>query len=385
MSVGFAKRLLTLLNLAAVLALAGTGYGWWSHNSSLGKPWKEPDFGVPVKVSEQASVGIDNIPMRLGTYPRAVAAPAAEEAEEAPVENIQTALDKLGKIKSAVVAYPPYDYARPAIVFEANETLPGAQNKIVTISLGQALVTKPHPDAHLAQWGERVPSRYKFVGCEPDPEHPGWTFFLFDMACDGTDIQKARWKGESEHAELPNATKGEGEGLRETRILRGLGQPRPAAPEPPPETVEAVPAAPPPVAGNVPRGTLFEDDGGAFAPTDEGIEYLRDNYEDLLRDARTATYRDPSGNRSGVHILAIRRGSVASQFGILDDDVILKINGNAVSSQAQAVNVTKAELRQKKRYIEVEILRNGRTITQRYDTRDAATRRAARDAVRNRR
>ena len=72
-------------------------------------------------------------------------------------------------------------------------------------------------------------------------------------------------------------------------------------------------------------------------------------------------------------------GSVADKFGLYPDDVIQKINGKKVSSKSQAINVVRNEIDVKKRkIIEVDILRNGKKVKKRYDTRDPEMRRAAR-------
>jgi S1-C subfamily serine protease len=83
-------------------------------------------------------------------------------------------------------------------------------------------------------------------------------------------------------------------------------------------------------------------------------------------------------------VVNIRAGSMANAFGILKDDVILAINDVPVTRQSQAVSVVKRELKKKPtpRYITVRILRHGKTIVKRFDTRDPETRRRARKAFR---
>ena len=392
MSVGLAKRILALLNIVAILAIGGTAYGWWSHRSSLQESWQAEDWVVPVKQNVQGSTRIDQITMRLGQYPRAE--PVDESpVEEQPEEAIQTVLDQYGEILSAIVIYGPDSETRSAIVFR-RRGMP-EEEAIVTVRAGEALETRPHPDPQRAAWGDTVPFRYKFVRCEPDPENPAWTYFLFDMACDGTDIQKARWTGEGEKEVLPTAAGTVEPGLRNTQIVRTGDQPVATVAAPPRErpertTVEPVrPVAPPPpvpTATGELRGPIFEQEAGGFAPTDEGVRYLKDNYQKLLKDTKMGTYTDKrTGKAKGVHIIRIRGGSPANEFGIREDDVILRINNTPVTRQSQAVNVVKAELRKKERFIEVLILRNGREMTLRFDTADAETRRRARDAFRNRR
>jgi len=129
-----------------------------------------------------------------------------------------------------------------------------------------------------------------------------------------------------------------------------------------------------------PLGTMFDEEDGVLAPRAEAVDYLEKNYEKILEDTRTQPYR--SGGRTGIRIVGIANSSVANQFGILKDDVILKINGTPVGSQSEAVNVVKGELKKKVNIIRVTISRAGREFDKSFDTRDPATRRAAKKAFR---
>jgi hypothetical protein len=398
MSVGFLKRLLSFLNIAAVLAIAGTAWGFWSHRGNLEREWQPPDFVIPVGAVTQYTSPIDHVTMRLGEFPEPVAAKPVDEPKPLE-EDIQTALDKLGEIRSAIVVYPPYgDGIAPALIFEFRAQPAWAKHKIVTIRMGEALQMRPHSHPKLRAWKELEPARYQFVGCEPDPANPSWTYFLFDMACDGKDIQKARWRGEGEQKVLPSAAAGEASGeFKEIGggglIVRADSLPADAPGQPgdkPTETTATQPVQPqplPPDPGEF-RGSLFEEDGGTWAPTRDGMRQLKENYQSILEDARTSPDIDShTGKARGIRIRAIKPGSMANSFGILQDDVIISINGQKVTSQARAVNVVKAELRKKPTpsFIEVKLLRYGREKSLRFDTRDPDTRRKARDAFRNRR
>jgi hypothetical protein len=232
--------------------------------------------------------------------------------------------------------------------------------------------------------------KFKFVGCERDPANPAFTLFLFDVNCDGKDIQKARWKFEDlakEPATVEGGPTGPAEVITAQVYIgdplsaKALEEPAPGQPE----QVQAVPVppvapspTPEPVTVEQEAGTLFADEEGVFAPTAEGAEYLERNYEKILEETRTAPYRDGEG-RSGVRIVGISNQSVANQFGIRKDDIIIKINGMPVASQSEAVDIVKRELKKRPavNIIRVTIRRRGAEKELRFDTRDPATRRAA--------
>ena len=383
MSIGFLKRLLGFAMLAAGLIFAAAAWGYYSHRQSIQEAWKPPNFRPVVRVLKPQVARIDHLQMALGRYQRAVEPTAAVE-EKAPTEDIMTALDKLGTIKSAIAVYPPYTGIIPAITFEYKQAPAGQTEKIRTIGLGEALEDRQDPERPT----RRIPVRYKFIGCERDPEHPGWTYFLFDMKCDGTDIQKARWKLETDDAaKLKAATADDQDGIKAINSGKMYFGPVGGVPDkrkkPTRRTtgVETRPVDPPiitTVDDRLPSGSLFdEEEGGTFAPSREGVEYLKKNYKDILKDARTQTYRDRNGRPAGLQVTRIKGNSVATQFGLQSNDVILSINGKTVTKQADAVNIVKAELKRKQTIIRVKVLRRGREFEKRFDTRDPETRRMA--------
>lgn len=391
MSIGFLKRLLLLLNIGAVLMIAGAAYGFVSHRGEMRDTFDAPGFAVPTLPPRGANLRIEQIGRQLGLYPKK-AEPTEQKApeEEAPV--IESVLAKLGSIKAAIVAYEPYDEIRPAIIFE----LKGQGGKMRTIHVGEAIESRDHPE-----YGSvvQVPVHYKFIRCEPDPENPEWTYFVFDMNCDGKDIQKAHWKGEGEENEKTSTVMADsdqpakaGSIYSKNRYLIGEQEEpktKPAEPDTRPEQPEQPTTAPvePEPFTEQPRSLFEEDSAGSLALTDDGMDYLRDNYTKVLEDTRTRTYTDPKTKRpAGVRIVAIRKGSMANEFGILPDDIILSINDRPVTRQSQAVDIVKSELNNKNtRYIRVKLQRQGRVLEKRYDSRDPATRRKARDVFRDRR
>ena len=84
----------------------------------------------------------------------------------------------------------------------------------------------------------------------------------------------------------------------------------------------------------------------------------------------------------GVRIVNFNNAALANQFGIQKGDVILRINGTPVRDQSHAVSVIKQLLKTKgsSPIIRVTIRRRGAEKELKFDTRDPATRRAAKKA-----
>ena len=384
MSIGLWKSFLSLAKTAAVLILLVSAFLFWRHREAMADPYEPPSFQTEVRGIRNEVPDVKNLSLTLGRFQR-----VGEKVEKPPEEErapaITDVIGKLCEITDAFVCYPPYGADRPAINIRWKQKPPGETEDTRRIGLGEALIEKQHPNYPQL----RIPVQYKFIGCERDPQNPGFTYFLFDTNCDGKVIQKARWKLEQDQP--PNAPtptseapdQGSTVATKEVYIGPSLGAgvppPEERAPEPvaPPVETAPVPEPQPLRAETVPSDSIFEEENGAFAATTDGVEYLKDNYEQLLQETRTQTYRDRDGRAAGLRIVGIKNTSVANQFGIRPDDVILAINGRGVSDQSEAVNVVKAELRKKVPIIRVSILRQGRTIEKRYDTRDPETRRAA--------
>ena len=74
----------------------------------------------------------------------------------------------------------------------------------------------------------------------------------------------------------------------------------------------------------------------------EDLEYFGKNYAAILtNEVQTATYYDENGKRAGIEIKSIASGSVASRHGAQAGDVLISINGQAVSSEHEAINFVK--------------------------------------------
>jgi hypothetical protein len=370
----------------AVLILVAAGALFYAHRSTMAETWAAPNFSPEAKPITGRWSEVGNLSLALGRFQRET--PREEGPKEVPKdEPIEGEIAKHGEITDAIIVYPPYEEGglAPALIFKLR-----AGGELRTIRLGEAILERPNPkSSHYP-----IPVKFKFVGCERDPESPGSTCFLFDVDCDGKNIQKARWKFEEPAKALPPVEGGPAEPAPVNTEKMFVGDPlsalreEPAKPEEAVQTEPVVPVTPEPPQETVtveqaPAGTFFEEEEGILAPTAEGIEYLEKNYEKILEDTRTAPNKDRDG-RTGVRIVSISNASVANQFGIMKDDVILKINGIPVSSQQEAVSAVKGELKKKPavRVIRVTIRRRGREIEKSFDTRDPATRRAAKKAFR---
>ncbi|MHC4959491.1 MAG: hypothetical protein ACYTGN_14085 [Planctomycetota bacterium] len=379
MTVGLIKRLLSLANVLAVLGIAGAAYGFWSHRSTINQRWNAPDFVIaPTTRGIKGSGRIGDTNIALGMFPKVAedTGPAKEQPKEV---EIQKAIDELGAILGAIVVYPPYDKGlQPALIFQYKSP-PQGLDKVVTIRLGEALITRPVPDPDNPGWVDRENVQFTFVGCEPDKERPGGTYFLFKVREGDKKVEKARWQGEIEGTSLPEAKADEGDSaLKNSGIVRGGRKPR----RPAKTGVATQPVPPRPTEL---RGSIFDKRGGTSEITDRGLTYLRDNHQKLLKEAYTQPYVGKDGKR-GVKIRKIGKGAkgVANEFGLLDGDVILAVNGKPVASRTQAVNQVKRQINAKVRFIEVKILRLGAQKVLRFDARDPETRRKAKDALRNR-
>lgn len=388
MSVGSLKKLLTLVNLGAAGLLVWLGVSFLSHRSAMGNEFKMPVFKSnddrdgDSGIAELTFTGIP-----LGRFPKPVEA-RPDQPVETKQEEILSKIKELGDITNAVWSLPPYKDIRPSITFKYRS------GEIRTIGIGDGLESRPDPEPDRARAGFVVASRYMFVGCERDEK--GNEYFLFDMRCDGTDIQKARWvldetTGKDRLTGVDDRNIAAGFYLEGQKKAAGPAQPQappgPERPAPPPVVpeVQPVPTPPPPTSRREGEIGLFDSNADLLETTSEGAKYLAENYDRILEDAQISSWKDSKSGQEGLEVRRIREGSVARQFGVFEQDVLLAINGRPVKSKAQAINVIKDEINnQKKTVIEARILRNGREITKRYDTRDPATRRAASKELRGR-
>lgn len=323
-----------LIQALGVLAVTVSGWGVWSHivhTHTMAEDWRPPSIWDLPAVPPAEPPRIKATFMALGSpYQAAEDLPPSDDDTKRSIED---ELRKLGRIKTAIVVFPPYGDIKPAIVFEFKETQ-DTGDSIRTIRLGESLI-----DVKQEGMGElKKPFRFKFVGVERDPEDRDGALFVFDVDCDGENIQKLRWTGdEKERKPVP------------------------------------VPAAKASVV------VLFEKAEKAIAPTAAGRAYIARHWKTFLKEVRTQPYIDQkSGAHAGVRILGIKKDSAVRQFRVKADDVILAINRRQVSHKAEAVKVIREELRKKNvNRIVVKMLRQGRVVEETYDPRDPETRKAA--------
>ena len=191
MTVGTNKRILSILNVGAMLALAFTGYAYAAHAGHLGDAPDRPGF-QPETITGAGGLNakIDSIGITLGQWIDAVETVEVNKTPEQPKEDLASQIAKLGVINGAIVVYPQYP-PYPSIMFEYHQA-PAGGDRLQTIGLGEALETRPHRDPKLAARGFTEPNKYRFIGCQPDPERPGWTYFVFDLDCDGERFDRVR-------------------------------------------------------------------------------------------------------------------------------------------------------------------------------------------------
>ncbi len=385
MSISLLKRLLLLFNVLALVALGAAGYRYFQHRKTMEAAWRPPNFEPDVRQIGPKVIRIEHINAALGRFPKKVEKKAEAKKEE-PKRELESVLARLGEIKTAIVVYPPYGgNIRPALIFETKD------GKKRILRLNEAIEGRRNPK----YYQDIIPVHYQFIGCEPDPDNPGATYFLFDMNCDGKDIQKAHWIGEKR--KTPNMTDGErltAGPINSKKALIGISEEELRASTKPKKTTgdaskpvepggKAIDRGPPkegPIMTRAEPEVIFEEQaGGVFATTRESHEYLTKNYNKLLKDAQTRVYRDPkTGRPKGLRVLRIARGSKANAFGIRSDDIILSINDRVVTDRKRAVIVVKKLLKEGAKVLKVKIKRQGRVFDKRFDTRDPDTRAALR-------
>jgi hypothetical protein len=332
MSIVLYRRLLALAGAAAVLAV-GVGLADLVRHERATASAPPPEFRpelphVPPGPPDRLHIGI-----ALGAF--GDVAGGGAPPPQRPSDDAGEELAKLGEIVSAIVVYPPYDQIKPALVFRFKEPQDGSRFR--TIRLGEALV-----EVKQEGMGElRRPFRFKFIGFEKNPKDPDAPLFLFDVDCDGKNIQKLHWIGDEPKK-----------------------QPRP------------VPGTDEDEQPNRPAVKLFErDEKGVREPTAEGHAYVLRYWKRFPAEVRTQPHVDAkSGKHEGVRILGIKPGSMVLQFGLVADDVIVAINGRPVSHKAETIRVIREEVHKKKTRIVVKLRRQGRVLEEVYDTRDPATR-----------
>ncbi|MEE8106578.1 MAG: PDZ domain-containing protein [Planctomycetota bacterium] len=421
MSITSWKRTLTLLNITAVLGMAGTVYGYMQHRSFLGEPAVKYAFapekgpGGNTRYPSTDAIGVmlgapfvepDKNPTKVDDGPK--------EAASGPK------MKDLFQITSAVAMEPPYgeEGARPTLVIEFLKG--GGEPK--TLRLGNGIEGRFDPKR--LYLGE-IPVKYKFIGCRPDKNNPYLYHFWFDVHCDGKNLQSLTWIGQppdpthtyvdplsgaivessNEHgsvamvpdnADLIPVPEGPGAvGTGELPDVAPTKEPNGKAAAEPPNTGKTDAATAPKSKPTVIEPFVAQEkakdywdvsDKGVREISARGLKDLRDmGFKGVLKNVKTKSYKGPDG-KEGIRIARIGKSSPARGFGVREEDVILSVNNRAVKSQRDAIRVVKDEINnRKKNILSVRILRGGKEITQNYDIRDPKSRRAARDYARGRR
>jgi len=417
MSVTAWKRTLTLLNIAALLGMAGTVYGYMQHRSYLEEPAAKHAF-APEKGAGGSTryPSTDAIAIALGA-PYVEPDKTATKIDTGPkVAATGPVMKDLFKITSAVAVEPPYDPngPQPTLVIEF---LKGGESK--TIRLGQAI--EGRLDDKRLYLGE-IPVKYKFIGCRADKLNPYLYHFWFDVFCDGKNLQSLKWIGRPPEANLPKANPIDPDApiysTSETGSVTdvpgnaalievpegpgavGTGEVPDVIPtETPSGTTASEPDKTNGATDPKPKPSVIEpfeapkddhiwttNDKGVYEVSERGLKDLRKKgFKGVLKNVKTKSYKGPDG-KEGIRIARMGKSSPARGFGIREEDVILSINNRSVKNQRDAVRVVKDEINnRKKNILTARILRGGKEITLTFDTRDPKSRREAIDYAKRRR
>jgi|688.fasta_scaffold00725_10 hypothetical protein len=98
----------------------------------------------------------------------------------------------------------------------------------------------------------------------------------------------------------------------------------------------------------------------------EDARYFEENYQEIFaRDVRTVRYQDPkTGRYAGIQITSVTPGSIASQHGAQEGDVIKSINGHPVTSTQEAIHFVKSNANKYSTWeVVVENKGQSRTVT----------------------
>jgi len=120
----------------------------------------------------------------------------------------------------------------------------------------------------------------------------------------------------------------------------------------------------------VATGNIWPDKTRLLAPdmfevgSAELDEFGRDYARILTEDVRLETNLDKNGKRSGLKIVEVKAGSLASSHGARTGDVIISINGESVSSEQQAISFVRRNSENTTTWqVVVENLGQQRTVT----------------------
>ena len=101
-------------------------------------------------------------------------------------------------------------------------------------------------------------------------------------------------------------------------------------------------AAPGTYSASRPQRTI-EVSPGRYRLGEEDLTEIGENYLDILgNELRTRPWRNPkTGEWGGIQISSVAPGSIASQHGAQDGDIVISINGHPVNSPNEAISYAK--------------------------------------------
>ncbi len=104
-----------------------------------------------------------------------------------------------------------------------------------------------------------------------------------------------------------------------------------------------IPDAPPGVYGNKRPDRTIEVSPGRYRLGEEDLREFGENYLDILSsEVRTKPHMNPNTKKwAGFELTSIAPGSIASQHGAVEGDVVISINGHPVNSVNEAITYAK--------------------------------------------
>lgn len=114
-------------------------------------------------------------------------------------------------------------------------------------------------------------------------------------------------------------------------------------------------------------GPIVKEGKNTYAISRQDLEAQMQNLPDLLTQARAIPNTLPGGGINGFKIIDIKPNSLFSKLGIVNNDVILGVDGSPVNSPAKAMELYNA-LRTRNE-VKLSVERNGRQQTMNYNIR----------------
>lgn len=320
MSIQFLRGLIGAIDVVCAVAMVGIVVALSQFRADMDSPRKWQSFTIDragvINLSTLGQTAFTGIPLGLWRSPE-----RETDAPEAPVSEERTRMEDLGTILGVVaVKHGGTDGLQSSITFRKKS------GDVETLAIGDAIETRAHP-----HFGTliRVPAKYQLVACNADPKDAAIAHIVFDMECDRSELQEVVWNSRSG-----------------------------------PRHVDATPRRVERVLPNAVVISVEEFERHRNAQPRKRVDWKAE-----LEAVQTTSYRPRGSTKSeGIVITAVPRRSQAARVGLRNDDVILSINGRAVTSKAEALKVGRDEVEKLgRKVLEVRMLRNGKEITRQYD------------------